>query len=66
MLSAQELYTGPALPAAQAGQGMTGRVEMTPSDDNLTKQVCPETLPHKGWTGCAPKFKGLGSSSLDL
>ena len=45
---------------------MTGRVEMTPSDDNLTKQVCPETLPHKGWTGCAPKFKGLGSSSLDL
>lgn len=66
MLSVQELHTGPALPAAQAGPGMRGRVEMTPSNDNLTKQVCPETLPHKGWTGCAPKFKGLGSSSLDL
>ena len=63
---AQELHTGPAFPAAHAGPGMTGRVEMIPSDDNLTKQVCPKNLLHKGWTGCAPKFKGLGSSSLDL
>ena len=66
MLSPQELHTGPAFPAAQAGPGMTGRVEMTPSNDNLTKQACPKNLLHKGWTGCAPKFKGLGSSSLDF
>lgn len=66
MLSAQEQCTGVAFPASQAGPEMTGKVEITPSDDNLTKQVYPKNLLHDGWTGRPPKFKGLGSSSLDL
>ena len=45
---------------------MTGKVEITPRDDNLMQQVYLEIQLHGRQTGCPPPLKELVSSSMDL